>query len=207
MPVDTKSYFPNTTCLNTGFGTTGATGTTRLTSTPSLTMPSGGSVSNCILEVITAMQLHASTTSMFMQVKTEEIRDGSKRARDSQQGAVKTDGVVSQLKKPDATADLPRDVLAYLKGNNVPIGLQNGQGIDDYLKSINKPDGVGLNKGELETIKGALEADGGRNNDLLTAGGTTFQRLMQNLNNAINMISSAQVMSAEMNKNIIAGIR
>ena len=42
---------------------------------------------------------------------------------------------------------------------------------------------------------------------LVTAGGTTFQRLMQNLNNAINMISSAQVMSAEMNKNIIAGIR
>ncbi|ARD40555.1 secretion protein EspA [Edwardsiella ictaluri] len=134
------------------------------------------------------------------------------RARNSHQVANQIDAIIAKFKKADDTGDLPPEVLKYLRDNNINITVQNdGKNntgdIDSYLKSIGHPDGKGLDKGELDVIKGALETDSGRSSDFVTQSQLQLQKTLQSYNVCVTLINSMQTLLAEMNKAIAQNIR
>ncbi|WP_395755912.1 secretion protein EspA [Edwardsiella ictaluri] len=140
------------------------------------------------------------------------MQEKTNRSRDSQLAANQVDSIIAQLKKADDTGDLPPEVLQYLHDHNINITVQNdgknGTGdIDSYLKSIGHPDGKGLNKGQLDAIKGALETDSGRCSDFSTQSQLQIQKEMQSYGVSVNMINSMQTLLADMNKSIAQNIR
>ncbi|WP_199153205.1 hypothetical protein [Chromobacterium sp. ASV23] len=150
--------------------------------------------------------------SDLAQGKYDQMSAKADRARDSQQAANQVDSIIAQLKDAGSTADLPQSVIDYLKSHNISITVQNdGQnstsGIEDYLKSIGHPDGKGLNKGQLDVIKGALETDSGRCSDFVTQAQLQIQKTMQSYNVCVSLINSMQSLLAEMNKSIAQNIR
>ncbi|ACR68165.1 secretion protein EspA [Edwardsiella ictaluri] len=146
------------------------------------------------------------------QGKFEVMSAKADRARNSQQAANEIDSIIAQLKKAGDTGDLPPDVLNYLREHNINITVQNGGknsngDIDSYLKSIGHPDGKGLDKGQLDVIKGALETDSGRCSDFVTQSQLQIQKQMQSYGVSVNLINSMQTLLAEMNKSIAQNIR
>lgn len=208
----TNSGFPNNSALSTAdtspsnAAASAATGsTTEIGSMSDETRAYFASLNpgEALMLFIAVLLRALATNEGFMNMTAKAIDAGSQRARDSQQAASIVDGAVSAFKKPDATADVPKDVLSYLQNNNISIGLKTNQGIDAYLVSIKKPDGKGLNKGELDTIKGALEADSGRNGDVTQAASTKIQRLVQTFNILIGEVSSITKQGGDAAKGVI----
>ncbi|MGQ5524514.1 secretion protein EspA [Chitinimonas sp. PSY-7] len=150
--------------------------------------------------------------SDLAQGRYDQMSAKADRSRNSQQAANQIDAVISGMTKPDDTKDLPQDVIDYLKSHNISITVQtdgnkSASGIEDYLKSIGHPDGKGLNKGQLDVIKGALESDSGRCSDFVTQAQLQIQKTMQSYNVCVSLINSMQSLLAEMNKSIAQNIR
>lgn len=161
------------------------------TSTSVGSNPSGSSglISSCMGDLIAIGKEMNSNANAVALAQFNEIQANAQRVRDSTLASVIVDSVTVELTKPDATGDLPADVLKYLQHNNIAFGPKNNQGIVDYLKSINKTDGKGLNKGEFESIKGALEADAVDNNVRLASNQRIFEKMLQTHINGTRAIS------------------
>ncbi|ALP42573.1 MULTISPECIES: secretion protein EspA [Aeromonas] len=145
-------------------------------------------------------------------VKYDQMSAKADRARDSQQAANQVDSIISRLAKADDKGDLPPEVIQYLRDHHIAITAQNDgknstSDIDSYLKSIGHPDGKGLDKGQLDMIKGALETDSGRCSDFVTQSQLQIQKTMQSYNVCVSLINSMQTLLAEMNKSIAQNIR
>lgn len=163
-----------------------------------------GRPGDVIADLLAALSSSLATFSGFIRIKAAEISGGSERARNSQQAATMVDGIISGLEKPTSTGTLSQDLIAYLRNNKISLGVTNGKGIDEWLAGIGKTTGEGLTRGQLETVKGALEADAGRNNDVMGAGNTAMQRIMQTFNAIVTFMSNVLAMNMEMIKNIFS---
>ncbi|AXE30549.1 secretion protein EspA [Chromobacterium phragmitis] len=146
------------------------------------------------------------------QNKYDQMSAKADRSRDSQQAANQLDSIISRLKEAKDTANLPKEVIDYLREHNISITVQNdgensSSNIDAYLNSIGHPDGKGLDKGQLDVIKGALESDSGRCSDFVTQAQLQIQKTMQSYNVCVSLINSMQSLLAEMNKSIAQNIR
>ncbi|MBX9295198.1 hypothetical protein VA599_17835 [Chromobacterium sp. TRC.1.1.SA] len=150
--------------------------------------------------------------SDLAQGKYDQMSAKADRARNSQQAANQVDAIISKLAKADDKGDLPPEVIQYLKDHHISITVQNDgtnstSDIMAYLKSIGHPDGKGLDKGQLDVIKGALDADSGRCSDFVTQAQLQIQKTMQSYNVCVSLINSMQSLLAEMNKSIAQNIR
>ncbi|AOZ52124.1 secretion protein EspA [Chromobacterium vaccinii] len=150
--------------------------------------------------------------SDLAQGKYDQMSAKADRARNSQQAANQVDAIISKLAKADDKGDLPPEVIQYLKDHHISITVQNDgtnstSDIMAYLKSIGHEDGKGLDKGQLDVIKGALDADSGRCSDFVTQAQLQIQKTMQSYNVCVSLINSMQSLLAEMNKSIAQNIR
>lgn len=150
--------------------------------------------------------------SDLAQGKYDEMSAKADRARNSQQASNEIDSIMAQLVDAKSTGNLPPDVIQYLRDHNISITVSNNGttsdcGIDAYLKSIGHADGNGLNKGQLDVIKGALDTDSGRCSDFVTQSQLQIQKTMQSYNVCVSLINSMQTLLAEMNKSIAQNIR
>ncbi|KIA79285.1 secretion protein EspA [Chromobacterium amazonense] len=155
--------------------------------------------------------------SDLAQGKYDQMSAKADRARDSQQAANQVDSIIAQLKDAGSTGSLPKEVIDYLRSHNISVTVQNdgkntSGSIDDYLKSIgckfdDQGNATGLNKGQLDVIKGALETDSGRCSDFVTQAQLQIQKTMQSYNVCVSLINSMQSLLAEMNKSIAQNIR
>ena len=151
--------------------------------------------------------------SDIAQGKYDQMSAKADRARDSQQMANKVDSIISQITDAGSKKPLPQDVIDYLKAHNIQLTVQNnGQSstgdIESYLAQIQKDTGSReLNKGQLDVIKGALDADSGRCTDFVSQAQLQIQKVMQSYNVTVSLINSMQTMLAEMNKSIAQNIR
>ncbi|MBT2869658.1 hypothetical protein JQK19_20725 [Chromobacterium violaceum] len=153
----------------------------------------------------------------LVQNKYDQMTAKADRSRDSQQAANQVDSILSQLKEADDTATLPKEVIDYLEKHNISVTTQNDgenstTGIRKYLESIGckfDKDGnaTGLNKGQLDAIKNALETDSGKCSDFVTQAQLQIQKTMQSYNVCVSLINSMQSLLAEMNKSIAQNIR
>lgn len=161
---------------------------------------------------ITTLMNFMNLYSDLAQSKFDVMNARANRARNSQQAANAIDATISQLTDASSTAAIPSDVLAYLRSNNISISVQNNgntssQSIDQYLASIGHTDGAGLNKGQLDTIKAALETDSSQCSDFVSQSQLQIQKTMQSYNVCVSLINSMQTLLAEMNKSIAQNIR
>lgn len=143
------------------------------------------------------------------QNKYDQMSAKADRARTSQQVANQVDAIISQLAKAEDKGALPSNVIDYLREHHISITVQNdgknsAGDIDDYLKD---KDSSKLDKGQLDVIKGALEADAGRCSDFVTQAQLQIQKTMQSYNVCVSLINSMQTLLAEMNKSIAQNIR
>ncbi|EAA3660141.1 secretion protein EspA [Salmonella enterica] len=146
------------------------------------------------------------------QAKYAQMNDQADRSRSSQQAANQVDSIIAGLTQSSDTGDLPDEVYQYMEKYSIPVTVQDGgknttSTIRDYLKSISHEDGKGLNKGQLDVIKGALETDSGRCSDFVTSAQLQIQKLMQSFNVCVSLINSLQTLLSEMMKAISQNIR
>ncbi|KAB7897034.1 hypothetical protein GA565_14145 [Rouxiella sp. S1S-2] len=64
------------------------------------------------------------------QGKFKQMQDKTSVGRDATDMANRVEGIIAKLKNGDAVVQLPSDVIAYMKKNNIQIG---GKSVDDYL--------------------------------------------------------------------------
>ncbi|MBL0526830.1 secretion protein EspA [Aeromonas dhakensis] len=171
-----------------------------------------GQGDNLMSEGISVLYKFMTLFSDLAQGKYDQMSAKADRARDSQQAANQVDSIISRLAKADDKGDLSPEVIQYLRDHHIAITVQNDgknstSDIDSYLKSIGHPDGKGLDKGQLDVIKGALETDSGRCSDFVTQAQLQIQKTMQSYNVCVSLINSMQTLLAEMNKSIAQNIR
>lgn len=171
-----------------------------------------GQGDNLMSEGISVLYKFMTLFSDLAQGKYDQMSAKADRARDSQQAANQVDSIISRLAKADDKGDLSPEVIQYLRDHHIAITVQNDgknstSDIDSYLKSIGHPDGKGLDKGQLDVIKGALETDSGRCSDFVTQAQLQIQKTMQSYNVCVSLVNSMQTLLAEMNKSIAQNIR
>ncbi|MDN7673342.1 secretion protein EspA [Burkholderia oklahomensis] len=132
--------------------------------------------------------------------KLDDMQKKSNISRDAQDMANKVEAALAKLIKPEDKAELPAEVLKYMKDNNI---LVNGKTIADFMKDK----GGKLDKADLMSAKSSLESVSGRASDFIQQSQLKMQQLMQNYNTAVQMINSLQSMLAESTKGIASAIR
>lgn len=171
-----------------------------------------GQGDNLMSEGISVLYKFMTLFSDLAQGKYDQMSAKADRARDSQQAANQVDSIISRLAKADDKGDLSPEVIQYLRDHHIAITVQNDgknstSDIDSYLNSIGHQDGKGLDKGQLDVIKGALETDSGRCSDFVTQAQLQIQKTMQSYNVCVSLVNSMQTLLAEMNKSIAQNIR
>jgi len=132
--------------------------------------------------------------------KFEQMSKKTEVSRDAQDMANRVDALLAGLADAQSKADLPEDVIAYMRANNIEV---NGMSIDKFLSE----NGSSLNKADLTAVKSALESHSGRASDFVQQNQLKLQQLMQNFNTAVTMANSVQSMNAESAKSIAQSIR
>lgn len=137
--------------------------------------------------------------------KYSQMQDKADVSREAQSKANEMDEKIADCNKKDnpdkATADVPKDVVDYMRENGVTV---DGKGIDEYIKDNG---GNPLDKGKLSAIKAALETQSNRASDFVSQSQLQLQKIMQTYNVTVSLINSMQTMLAEMNKSIAQNIR
>ena len=121
-------------------------------------------------------------------------------ARDAQNMANKVEIALTKLAKDGDTAEVPADVIEYLKQNNI---LVEDMTIDEYVAKH----GTSMPKSCLLSIQKSLEHTSGTASDFVQQSQLKLQQLMQNFNTAVTMANSIQSMNAESTKSIAQSIR
>ncbi|PHV11502.1 secretion protein EspA [Chitinimonas sp. BJB300] len=142
--------------------------------------------------------------SDLAQGKYDQMSVKADRSRNSQEAANQVDSKIAEIDDPKKGADLPDVVIKYMREHNITV---MGKSIDDYLDSIGHKDGKGLKKGDLDSIKGALESDSGRCSDFVSQAQLQIQKVMQSYNVCVSLINSMQTLLAEMCNKIAQNIR
>ncbi|WP_053115940.1 secretion protein EspA [Winslowiella iniecta] len=132
--------------------------------------------------------------------KFEQMSKKTEVSRDAQDMANRVDALLASLADAKGTAELPPDVIAYMRENNIEV---NGMSIDKFIAE----NGTTLNKADLTAVKSALESHSGRASDFVQQNQLKLQQLMQNFNTAVTMANSIQSMNAESTKSIAQSIR
>jgi len=151
----------------------------------------------------TAMVTMENIMLLFTELANAKFEQMSKKtevSRDAQDMANRVDALLASLADAKATAELPADVIAYMRENNIEV---NGMSIDKFLAE----NGTNLNKADLTAVKSALESHSGRASDFVQQNQLKLQQLMQNFNTAVTMANSVQSMNAESTKSIAQSIR
>ncbi|MBJ7263177.1 MAG: secretion protein EspA [Burkholderiaceae bacterium] len=128
--------------------------------------------------------------------KYDQMNVKADRARSSQQVANEVETVISKLSKAGDKAKLPDDVIQYLKDERIPIATGTAAS-----------SGTDLDKGDLDSVKSALETDSGRCSDFVTQAQLHIQKNMQSYNVCVSLVNSMQSLLAEMLKSIAQNIR
>ena len=117
--------------------------------------------------------------------------------------------VVSYMDEHKITVDGKR-CCDYIWGLH-EVGMRSGQNISrEHMQQIAdalKNASGGLDKGQLDAIKGALDTDSGRCSDFVTQSQLQIQKTMQSYNVCVSLVNSMQTLLAEMNKSIAQNIR
>jgi len=151
----------------------------------------------------TAMVTMENIMLLFTELANAKFEQMSKKtevSRDAQDMANRVDALLAGLADAKATAELPADVIAYMRENNIEV---NGMSIDKFIAE----NGTNLNKADLTAVKSALESHSGRASDFVQQNQLKLQQLMQNFNTAVTMANSIQSMNAESTKSIAQSIR
>ena len=125
--------------------------------------------------------------------------------RSAQGYANEIDSIVGDLALDTDTGALPDDVYHYMKDNGITLrGKKGEQTIDQFLEDKSRDK---LDKGQLNTIKTALEAVANRASDTVSSSQLTVQRLTQTYSIVMNLMSTLQTMAFELASKILQAIR
>lgn len=173
--------------------------------------------------VMLLMQEHSNALFESMQTRTAASRDAQEMAN-----RVKT--VLATLSKPEDKAELPQDVIDYMRENKI---LVDGKTIDEFLPNgpvafptafpgskewpdafkayqealKNPPKTTIMDQGSLKAVELALEGASGRASDFVQQCQLKLQQLVQTYNNATQMTNSLQSMLSESIKSISSSMR
>ncbi|ENY71202.1 EspA family secreted protein [Aeromonas diversa CDC 2478-85] len=135
-------------------------------------------------------------------------------------------GYIAQSGPLGMRSDQWQDVVRYMDDHNVrvdgqrccdyiwglpEVGMRSYQNVSkehmQHIADTLKNASAGLDKGQLDVIKGALETDSGRCSDFVTQAQLQIQKTMQSYNVCVSLVNSMQTLLAEMNKSIAQNIR
>ncbi|KOC85975.1 secretion protein EspA, partial [Winslowiella iniecta] len=119
--------------------------------------------------------------------KFDQMSKKTEVSRDAQDMANRVDALLASLADAKGKAELPEDVIAYMRENNIEV---NGMSIDKFIAE----NGTNLDKADLTAVKSALESHSGRASDFVQQNQLKLQQLMQNFNTAVTMANSVQSM-------------
>ncbi|MFM0515636.1 hypothetical protein, partial [Paraburkholderia sp. RL17-373-BIF-A] len=160
----------------------------------------GASGDSLMTDGIAALYTFMAVFTSIAQQKYQEMTAKAERARVSQQMANQVDYIISAITTPGGTGNLPNEVYEYFKENKIMVTAN--EDIVAYIKNHGDPIGNKLKKGELEVLKGVLEADSGRCSDFVAGAQLQIQKSMQSYNVCVSTISSMQTLLADMCKMI-----
>lgn len=125
--------------------------------------------------------------------------------RNAQACANEMDTVIASLVHDTDLGALPDNVYLYLKNNRFTVrGKAGEQTIDEFLADKERDK---LDKGQLNTIKLALESVANRTSDFVSSTQLKVQRLTQNYSVIISLMGSLQTMAYDLANRIIQSIR
>ncbi len=144
--------------------------------------------------------------------------DGKDLSKDNFQ--IITDGSVYQIQYYNksenrySSSDILTPNQCQVDGNKITINLDasivdagdKGQKLT-VTASIPDHAGKGLNKGQLDAVKSALENTSNRASDFVSQSQLQLQKVMQTYNVTVSLINSMQTLLEEMNKSIAQNIR
>lgn len=142
------------------------------------------------------VQLTQSGNDLFAQMNKK-----STEARDAQDQANVVESLIAKLDKPKDTLTLSPNVEKFMKDKKIMV---DGMPIDIFLSG--KKDQK-LDKGDLMSIKSALESVSGHASDFNQQSQLKLQQVMQNYSTSSQLMQSVQSMLAEMTKGTAAAIR
>jgi secreted effector protein SseB len=143
----------------------------------------------------------------------DKVNAGNARQTASNEKANDVDAAIAKIiaaSGDGSTADLPQGVIDYMKEHNITVTAGSDgkpMSITDFLKSIGHPDGKGLGKGDLDSIKGALTADAAGGGDTSATDQIQAQKCMQTYTLWVNGISTVQQQWNETLSGIIRGMK
>ncbi|CAI8807877.1 hypothetical protein [Pseudomonas zeae] len=141
------------------------------------------------------MQLTQSGNDLFAQMHKK-----STEARDAQDQANAVESLIAKIDGPKGTQEISHDLGMFLAENKIFV---NGKEI--YIFLVEK--GWQLDKGDLMSVKSALESVSGRASDFNQQNQLKLQQVMQNYSTSSQLMQSVQSMLAEMTKGTAAAIR
>ncbi|WP_415259806.1 hypothetical protein [Pseudomonas chlororaphis] len=152
--------------------------------------------SNGLMTMQTIMlQLTQAGNDLFAQMNRK-----SELARDAQDQANAVESLIAKLDKPKDTQGLSPEIYHFIDRNKITI---DGKSIGTFLSEKNGQ----LDKGDLMSIKSALESVSGRASDFNQQSQLKLQQVMQNYSTSSQLMQSVQSMLAEMTKGTAAAIR
>lgn len=140
--------------------------------------------------------------TMSSQANTQfaSMKASSEKARDVQKYSGELDGILAG--RADAGAsdqiDVPDDIINFCNNNNISLSGFTKEDKDTYYHG---------NKGQLTTVKNALDNLANRSTDFVSTAQLQLQKQMQTYNVCVSLVNSMQSMLSEMNKTIAQGIR
>lgn len=141
------------------------------------------------------LQLTQSGNDLFSQMNKK-----SQQARDAQDQANAVESLIAKLDKPTDKQELSAQIEQFMKNNKITV---DGKSIENFLTEKNRK----LDKGDLMSIKSALESVSGRASDFNQQNQLKLQQVMQNYSTSSQLMQSVQSMLAEMTKGTAAAIR
>lgn len=146
------------------------------------------------------LQLTHSGNDLFAQMNSK-----SAEARDAQEQANAVESLMAKLENDKSKLELSTETGAYLANNNILVG---GKTIYNFLKDKEMTSKTwALDRGDLMSVKSALETFAGRASDFNQQSQLKLQQIMQNYSTSSQLMQSVQSMLAEMTKGTAAAIR
>lgn len=141
------------------------------------------------------MQLTQSGNDLFAQMNKK-----SAEARDAQDQANAVESLIAKLNEPKQTLELSAGIVTFMTDNQIMV---EGKPISTFVADKKNK----LDKGDLMSIKSALESVSGRASDYNQQNQLKLQQVMQNYSTSSQLTQSVQSMLAEMTKGTAAAIR
>lgn len=117
----------------------------------------------------------------------KEIKENSRRARETQEMSNHIDEVIAQAAKGDNNTreKIPDDVIKYMRDNGITL---DDMTIDQYIQKNGDKDGA-LDKGQLQAVKAALDNSANRDTDLMQQGQLTIEKMTQQITTVFTQLT------------------